>query len=79
MQEGLQELLDGIYPAAPEGEVNPEMAEKGIGAVPEWLWQVYVGSQQEYLLRSTEESKGARCHDRYVGCNSMHGRATAAV
>ena len=33
VQEGLEELLDGVYPAAPEGEVTPEMAERGIGAV----------------------------------------------
>ena len=64
MQEGPHELLDGVYPAAPEGEVTPEMAEKGIGAVgavplPEWLWQVY-GSRQEYLLSSTEESQRVR-------------------
>ena len=65
MQEGLQELVDGVYPAAPEGEVTPEMTERGIGAVgavplPEWLWQVYVSSRQEYLLSSTEESRRVR-------------------
>ena len=33
VMEGLRELLDGIYPAVPEGEVTPEMAKKGIGSV----------------------------------------------
>ena len=43
VQEGLEDLLDSVYPAAPEGEMTPEMAERGIGAVgavqlPGWLW-----------------------------------------
>ena len=50
VQDGLQELLDGVYPAAPEGEVTADMAERGIGVVgavklPEWLWQVSVSSR----------------------------------
>ena len=65
VHEGLQELLDSVHPAAPEGEVTPEMAERGIGEVgavrlPEWLWKVYVSSRQEYLVSSTEKSRKLR-------------------
>ena len=65
VMEGLRELLDGIYPAVLEGEVTPEMAEKGIGTVgtvslPEWLWQIYVSPRQEFLLSSAEEVRNVR-------------------
>ena len=65
VMEGLRELLDGIYPAVPEGEVTPEMAQKGIGSVgavplPEWLWQIYVSPRQEFLLSSAEEVRKVR-------------------
>ena len=70
VMEGLRELLDGIYPAVPEGEVTPEMAQKGIGSVgavplPEWLWQIYVRPRQEFLLSTAEEVRkvqGATAH-----------------
>ena len=65
VMEGLRELLDGVYPAVPEGEVTPEMAKKGIGSVgavplPEWLWQIYVSPRQEFLLSSAEEVRKVR-------------------
>ena len=65
VMEGLRELLDGIYPAVSEGEVTPEMAQKGIGSVgavplPEWLWQIYVSPRQEFLLSSAEEVRKVR-------------------
>ena len=65
VMEGLRELLDGIYPAVPEGEVTPEMAAKGIGSVgavplPGWLWQIYVSPRQEFLLSSAEEVRKVR-------------------
>ena len=65
VMKGLRELLDGIYPAVPEGEVTPEMAQKGIGSVgavplPEWLWQIYVSPRQEFLRSSAEEVRKVR-------------------
>ena len=65
VMDGLRKLLDGIYPAVPEGEVTPEMAKKGIGSVgavplPEWLWQIYVRPRQEFLRSSAEEVRTVR-------------------